>query len=198
MKRVLSAALAPALLLTIATPQPALAHESRTVGPYAVEVGWLNEPALQGQLNAAFLEVKDTRASPAKPVEGLEETVTIQVFSGGLTRGFTGKPRPLAGEEGAYALYMIPTAAGSYRMIITGKIESLDVNETFESGPNTFAEIGAAAALQYPEAVPGGADLTRRLTDLQATADQGRIVAIGAFVLSLAALAATLLTRRRG
>jgi len=166
----------------------AAAHETRMVGPYQFVVGWLNEPAFQGQPNAATIRVTDPRVSPAKPVVGLEKTVTIQVFSGGLTTPFTGTVRSVFGQAGLYALDMFPTASGGYKYRVAGKVESLDVNETFESGPSTFADVVAVNSLQYPEQVPGGVDLTRRLNDLQATADQTRIVAIVAVVLGLAAL----------
>lgn len=166
----------------------AAAHERRMVGPYQFVVGWLNEPAFQGQPNAATIRVTDPRVNPAKPVEGLEKTVTIHVFSGGLTTPFTGTVRSVFGQAGLYALDMFPTASGGYKYKVAGKVESLDVNETFESGPSTFADVVAVNSLQYPEQVPGGADLTRRLNDLQATADQTRLVAIVAVVLGLAAL----------
>ncbi len=166
----------------------AAAHERRMVGPYQFVVGWLNEPAFQGQPNAATIRVTDPRVNPAKPVEGLEKTVTIHVFSGGLTTPFTGTLRSVFGQAGLYALDMFPTASGGYKYKVAGKVESLDVNETFESGPSTFADVVAVNSLQYPEQVPGGADLTRRLNDLQATADQTRLVAIVAVVLGLAAL----------
>ncbi len=166
----------------------AAAHETRMVGPYQFVVGWLDEPAFQGQPNAATIRVTDPRVTPAKPVLGLEKTVTIQVLSGGLTTPFTGVLRSVFGQAGLYALDILPTASGSYKYKVAGKVESLDVNETFESGPSTFADIVAVTSLQYPEQVPGGSDLTRRLNDLQATADQTRLVAMVAVVLGLAAL----------
>lgn len=174
----------------------AAAHETRMVGPYQFVVGWLSEPAFQGQPNAATIRVTDPRVSPAKPVVGLEKTVTIQVFSGGLTTPFTGTLRSVFGQAGLYALDMIPTASGGYKYKVAGKVESLDVNETFESGPSTFGDIVAVNSLQYPEQVPGGVDLTRRLSDLQATADQTRLVAIVAVVLGLAALGLGFIRRR--
>lgn len=174
----------------------AVAHETRMVGPYQFVVGWLYEPAFQAQPNAATIRVTDPRVTPAKPVLGLEKTVTIQVFSGGLTTPFSGALRSVFGQAGLYALDMFPTASGSYKYKIAGKVESLDVNETFESGPSTFADIVAVTSLQYPEQVPGGSDLTRRLNDLQATADQTRLISIVAVVLGLAALGLGFIRRR--
>lgn len=174
----------------------AAAHERRMVGPYQFMVGWLNEPAFQGQSNAATIRVTDTRVNPAKALEGLEKTVTIQVFSGGLTTPFAGTVRTVFGQPGLYAVDIFPTASGGYKYKVSGKVESLDVNETFESGPTTFGDILAVSSLEYPESVPGGADLTRRLNDLQSTADQTRLVAFVAVVLGLAALGLGFIRRR--
>ncbi len=35
------------------------AHERREVGGYTIEVGWQNEPAVAGVLNAVFVEVRE-------------------------------------------------------------------------------------------------------------------------------------------
>lgn len=91
------------------------------------------------------------RATPPKAVEGIEKALTIQVFSGGLTNAFAGKVRAVFGQPGLYAVDVIPTLDGSYKFKVGGKIESTDVNETFESGPNTFNDVQGAAPLQYPQ-----------------------------------------------
>jgi hypothetical protein len=174
----------------------AAAHETRNVGPYVFVVGWLNEPAFQGQPNAATVRITDPRVTPPKPVLDVNQTLTIRVFSGGLSTPFTGTVRSVFGQPGLYALDVIPTASGGYKYQFTGKVESLDVNETFESGPGRFNDVEAASDMQYPERVPSGADLARRLDDLQAAADQGRVLAIVAVVIGLATLG-VVLTRRR-
>jgi hypothetical protein len=174
----------------------AAAHETRNVGPYVFVVGWLNEPAFQGQPNAATVRITDPRVIPPKPVLDVNQTLTIRVFSGGLSTPFTGTVRTVFGQPGLYALDVIPTASGGYKYQFTGKVESLDVNETFESGPGRFNDVEAASDMQYPERVPSGADLARRLDDLQAAADQGRLLAIVAVVIGLATLG-VVLTRRR-
>jgi hypothetical protein len=172
----------------VAFSSTAAAHETRNVGPYVFVVGWLNEPAFQGQPNAATVRITDPRVTPAKPVLEVNKTLTIRVFSGGLSTPYTGTVRAVFGQPGLYALDMIPTASGGYKYQLTGKVESLDVNETFESGPGRFNDVQAAAEIQYPEQVPSGADLARRLNDIQATSDQARIFAIIAVVVGLATL----------
>jgi hypothetical protein len=198
MTRALSVAAAALVVAAslMAFTNSAAAHETRNVGPYVFVVGWLNEPAFQGQPNAATVRITDPRATPAKPVLEVNKTLTIKVFSGGLTVPYTGTVRTVFGQPGLYALDMIPTVSGGYKFQMTGKVEALDVNETFESGPGRFNDVEAASALQFPEKVPSGADLAGKLNELQSTADQTRLLAIVAVVVGLAALGLTLMRRR--
>lgn len=174
----------------------AYAHERRNVGPYLFVVGWLNEPAFAGQLNAATVRVSDPRENPAKAVEGLEKTLKFEVASGGLAP-FTGAVRAVFGQPGLYALDMYPTVAGKYRYVVTGTVGTTNVNETFESSPTTFNDVQEASPLQYPSKVPTGEDLTTKLDAIRAGVDQTRVIAIAALVLGLIALGGTVLAGRR-
>ena len=174
----------------------AAAHERRMVGPYQFVVGWLNEPAYVGLMNSLDLRISDTRVTPAKAVEGLEKTLTVDLQTGGLA------PLPLAvtarfGTPGAYNGYAMPTATGTYMFTIKGKIDTLDVNEKFESGPGRFGDIESTTALQYPNKVPAADDLTRRLGDLQSGIDQTRLLSAVAVVIGIVALGASYAMSRR-
>ena len=181
-----------AILLVASTA--ADAHTTRTVGPYEVKVGWLSEPAYAGILNSLELGVTDTRTK--LPVSGLEKTLTVELAAGGLA------PVALAIEpaedaEGAYRAWVIPTVTGSYTFHLTGKIDAQSVDEKFQSGPGTFADVTSAEAAQYPVKVPQANDLATQLADLRASADQARLIAVAAAVIAIAALAAAFVTRRR-
>jgi hypothetical protein len=174
----------------------AAAHERRMVGPYQFVVGWLNEPAYVGLMNSLDLRISDTRVTPAKNVEGLEKTLTVDLQSGGLA--------PLAltvtarfGTPGAYNGYVMPTTTGTYTFTIKGKIESQDVNEKFESGPGRFGDIESTTALQYPNKVPAADDLNKRLGDMQSGIDQTRLLAAVAVVIGIVALGAAFAMSRR-
>lgn len=181
----------------IAFAGSAAAHERRTVGPYQLVVGWLNEPAHVGLMNSLDLRVTDTRVTPPKAVEGLEKTLTVELRTGGLA------PLPLTvtarfGAPGAYNGYVMPTATGTYVFTIKGKIEALDVNEKFESGPGRFGDIESTDALQYPNRVPVADDLSKRLGDLQGAVDQTRVFALAALVVGIVAIGgAAFMGRRR-
>lgn len=190
------AACAIAGLAVLTGTAPAEAHERRNVGPYQLVVGWLEEPSFAGVTNAVSLAVTDTRITPAKPVEGLEKTLTVDVFQGGSTTAFSPAFRTRFGAPGSYAADIVPTREGGYRFVIKGKIETLDVNETFESGPGRFDEIRPVTALQYPDKVPTGAELSRTLNDIRSTAEQMRIIAIAALILGVIAVALRFLRKR--
>jgi len=174
----------------------AYAHERRMVGPYQFVVGWLTEPAYLGQLNSLDLRITDTRQNPAAPVSGLEKTLTADVAAGGLT------PFPLAvtarfGTAGAYNGVVMPTVKGTYTFHITGKIDTTNIDEKFNSGPNTFGDIEDTAAVQYPQKVPVGDDLSKKLDAIQSGVDQTRILAIVAIALAVLGLGGAALARRR-
>ena len=199
MTRLISFVAATLIVATsfIAFAGTAAAHERRTVGPYSFVVGFLTEPAFAGTPNGLDLRVTDTRVTPAKAVEGLEKTLTVEVQAGGLA------PMPLKvtarfGTPGAYNGHFVPTANGTYIYTIKGKVENLDVNERFESGPGRFNDVESTTDLQYPTKVPTADDLNRRLSDLQSGIDQTRVLSAVAVLIGIAALAAAVvMTRRR-
>ena len=174
----------------------AAAHERRMVGPYQFVVGWLNEPAYVGLMNSLDMRISDTRAAPAKAIEGLEKTLTVDLQTGGLgSLPLTVTAR--FGTPGAYNGYVMPTTTGTYTFTIKGKIDTLDVNEKFESGPGRFGDIESTTALQYPNKVPAADDLTKRLGDLQSGIDQTRLLSAVAVVIGIVAIGAALAMSRR-
>lgn len=176
------------------------AHERRTVGPYQLVVGFLTEPAFAGSVNGVDLRVTDTRANPPKNVEGLQDTITVDVVQGGLPP-LSLKLRARFGSPGAYAADFIPTRAGAYRFVFKGKIEDTTLSErdgTFESGPGRFNDAEDTRAIQYPAKVPAGAELTDRLDAIDRQLGTIQAFAIIAIALAIVLpIGSTLLARRR-
>ena len=183
--RRLGTALLLAILALPLTAVPALAHERRTVGPYQLVVGWLGEPAFTGQMNAIDLTVTDTTKSNA-PVEGLDKTLHAEITYGGLGTSLAVTFRARFGLPGKYAADVMPTKDGTYTFHIFGKVGSLDLDERFESGPGRFNDVQKLTALQYPDAVPNGADILDRFAAVQSEVDQARVLAVAALVLAIA------------
>lgn len=188
------------------TPQSASAHERRDLvgGKYQAVVGFLTEPAYQGQVNGLDFTVtskteKTADGSAAKPIEGLEKTLQAQVIAGGKTLDL--KLQSRFGMPGKYAAYFQPTAAGQYAFRVYGDINGEKVDERFESGPNTFSDIQSLAPLQFPNAVTTApADLQAQLDAAKSAADSARLIAIVGVVVGVLGLvvAGAAMMRRPG
>lgn len=137
------------------------AHEHRTVGEYTFVVGFLNEPAVQDELNA--VSVRITKPAPADatpapgeeevaetPIEGLEDALTFEVIVGDQT--VTLPVEAMFRDAGHYVAYVIPTQAGDYSFHITGEIDGQAIDETFTAGPETFSTVEARSDLEFPKA----------------------------------------------
>jgi len=190
-----------ALALVLALSVSAAAACSRRTGaakrtpPIAGDAIWFADGVGEG--DAAIGDaLAQFRFAAAKPVEGLEKTLTVDLQTGGLA------PLKLTvtarfGTPGAYNGYALPTGTGTYTFTIKGKIESQDVNEKFESGPGRFGDIESTTALQYPNKVPAADDLNKRLGDMQSGIDQTRLLAAVAVVIGIVALGAAFAMSRR-
>ncbi len=123
-----------------------LAHESRDVGEYRFTVGFVNEPAIQGDTNGIWLRV----LSDDEPVTGVGDTLSAEVIFGDQSREFT--LTPVWGEEGVYQAMFIPTEPGDYTFRFFGQIGELDVDESFTSSPEGFDSVVARAEIEFPAA----------------------------------------------
>src|SRR5438874_3931568 len=111
MRQTVLRALAAALLLALAVPGPASAHERRDVGKLQFVVGWIGEPALLGEPNGIDLRISDKASG--NPIEGAEKSLKATIaFGGGQPKEFPIRAR--FGQKGAYTADIIPTKAGSY------------------------------------------------------------------------------------
>src|SRR5438105_4657837 len=108
-----------ALLLILLVPGAALAHERRDVGKLQFVVGWIGEPALQGEPNGIDLRISDKATN--QPIEGAEKTLkTTVAFGGGAPKEFPLRAR--FGMKGAYTADVIPTRAGAFVFTFTGTV----------------------------------------------------------------------------
>jgi hypothetical protein len=125
--------------------QLALAHESVTIGDYEIEYGWLDEPAIVGQLNAFVVNVSDTSSGDAQPVEDVS-ALTVTVSYGGQSKTLTLQP---LGEDtpGQFVAPILPTIPGEYTLIFGGKLGDMLVDNV-EVQPE---EVETADALQFPK-----------------------------------------------
>ena len=139
-----------AVVLMISVPSAALAHERRDVSGYQFVVGWIGEPALEGQKNGVDLRI--TQAD--KPVEGVEKTLQVEILHKASGTKKTFALRTIFRDPGHYTADIIPTAPGQYEMRFFGKVGSAEVNETFISGPGRYGDIEPTTELAFPVAAP--------------------------------------------
>ena len=157
------AAAGVALLLPLVASSPALAHEGRKLGDLEMEVGWGSEPAYAGTENSVqLLLVHD-----GQPVTDLGDTLKVEVSFGEQTQEFPIEPffdeEEGLGTPGDYRAWLIPTRAGSYAFHFTGTVDGEDVDETFTSGPKTFADVDDPQSVQFPVQDPSTGELAARI-----------------------------------
>ncbi len=99
----------------------AYAHKTLTVKDIEIEVGWLNEPPLVGELNAIVLDFKKN----SKPFIIEPTELSVSVRYGGVSK--TLEIEPLV-EPGKYASPIIPTRTGSYVVVLKGSVGGNPVN----------------------------------------------------------------------
>ena len=159
-------ALAAALLAA-----PATAHEHRAVADdrYTLVVGFLEEPAVAGEVNGLSLAVEahepHAHGDPTPgehdedeagaPVEGLEASLGAEVIYGDQRMELELKAQ--YGTPGTYVAYFIPTAAGDYAFRLHGEIDGTPIDETFAPSPDGMRPVAPRAALEFPRrpASPG-------------------------------------------
>ena len=182
--RTITAATAAILLVLMLLPGGASAHESRKVGKYQVVVGFTTEPPIEGEKNGVDFRV--TNGDNNQPVEGLEETVKVELSYKGTTRVMD--LRPLFRDPGHYTADLIPTAPGQYSFRFFGTIEELQIDERFQSGPGTFNDVHTAQDLQFPDRLPAVREIAGVVPATQQMALQARDSASAAQNLATAAL----------
>jgi len=212
--RIAGAGLAAALLAGL--PLTASAHEGREVadGQYELTVGFLDEPAFVGLKNGLDLAVMRTAPAAGSPaagdgedghddanaVDGLSGSLQAQVIYGGETMDL--ELEPAFGEPGHYQSIFFPMAEGDYQFRIFGEIEGNAIDETFESGPETFSPVESPEPYQFPKGEARAADgVGAAATGGGAGGDEGgRGGPGGGLLAGVAGLAgaAVWLNRRRG
>jgi hypothetical protein len=164
------------------------AHGHIEVGDYELVIGFINEPAYQGQPNGLDLRVTNTKTN--EPVKGLEQTLKAEITFGGAKQELAIEPQ--WGQDGAYTANIVPTKAGAYTWRIFGDIETTPVDVSMTSGPEAFSEVEALGSVAFPAADPTAAELQQQI-------DQARTFGLAGTALGLIgviAATAAFLSRR--
>lgn len=159
-----STSFAVMILLTAGTViEPAFAHQRQlfTIGgqDYLIVIGSLNEPVFVDDKSGLDLRVlradpndpMNTRAPGATPVEGLEETLQVELQAGG--KKLIQEIEPAFGEPGLYETAFYPTVATTLTYRIFGTINDTPVDLSFSCTP--VGEAGAAPSNEVEQISDG-------------------------------------------
>lgn len=173
-------------LLLVRCGGAALAHVDVDIadGQYVMEVGFRDEPALQGQPNAVYMSVQKYATGGTEPVDGLAGTLQADVSRDGVTKTLPFVPMG----EGEYVAPFIPTAAGDYTFRVFGEIDGNAVDESVTSGPQTFNSVDALSAYEFPPADVASSSLRLDLASAQEAVNQARLIAVAAVLVGALAL----------
>jgi hypothetical protein len=173
-----------ALVLVLALPLTALAHEAVDIGNYHYEIGWVNEPVTVGERNALFLFVAP-KDKPDQGLAGVEATLKFTVEYGGVSQSYD--LVPVENEPGQYTAVFIPTRLGQYTFHITGQIQNEAVDVSVK--PEEVAEVGKLA---FPVAQPTVGDLQAQLAAAQSQSTTTLYAAIAGLVFGVLGLGVAL------
>jgi hypothetical protein len=173
-------------------PLVASAHEHRDVGKYEFVVGFMNEPAFEGEQNGVWVQI--TEKATSRPVENLAETLKAQVIFGDQQRDMTLKPA--WGEKGVYTADFYPTSSGDYTFRFMGEIEGTTVDEKFTSSPDGFNSVQPISELQFPAKVPTANEAATQIAAAQSTARTATILGGAGLALGLVSTIVALLALR--
>lgn len=185
-------AAATAVILCLLTVANTFAHGHVEVGPYELVIGFHVEPAYQGEPNGLDLFV--TNLETGERVNGLEETLRVEIIYGSATRELP--LRAQWGEEGAYTADVLPSAAGDYTWHIWGDIEGTPVDVSMTSGPEAFSSVSPKANISFPDPEPSTAELAEESAVAAQSAQTALIVGMVGVVLGLLGLVFGLLGYR--
>ena len=129
---------------------------------------------------AANASAQSRGAAATVGVEGLENTLIVEVTHApsGVARAMTLYAD--ADDAGHYKADFIPTASGQYIFHFIGSIEGFAVDERFESGVGTFDDVQPAVAIQFPESAASAREIEAAVRGAQDAAQQAQSAAMSA------------------
>jgi hypothetical protein len=176
------------VMVLVALPATALAHERRTIagGKYDVVVGWDVEPTYANMKNGASIRISQAGSNPAVPVDGADKTLKVQIRQGSQTKEFA--LAAVFGQPGYYRADIVPTRVGDYVWTFVGSINADQVNEKFDSADGKFDGVSAATNLEFPIPLPDPVQTAANVQAAQSDAQSTRILAYGGIAVGILGL----------
>jgi hypothetical protein len=140
---VFSLLIASILLVSPISVKPAEAHITKVFGNYVVQIGWDNEPAYTGLINAAQMTVKKGSGDNATPVINALKNMQISVKYGSVTNPLDFLPSSTV--DGQYDAALIPTMVGTYSLVLKGTVEDQTIDAEIP-----LDNVGGIDTLNFP------------------------------------------------
>jgi hypothetical protein len=197
-----------AWLTTLVSTPETTARETRRVagGRYELTVGFLTEPAYEGEPNGLYLRVGEVPAvegaapptaavalAPTATLEALTPTpqpgteLTAEVAFGPDVRQLRLEPDA---QPGVFRAVFVPTQPGDYAFRIRGMLDGEEIAEEFRTGPDGIPPVVGVAGLQFPQEVPVGPSLIEALDEREAETERARTLGAVGVILGVVGLLA--------
>ncbi len=135
-----------------------------------------------GDMMDMMMESTGGNQENTAPVEGLQDTLHVEVTHVPSETSRTMTLRAVSGEPGHYVADLIPTSPGHYRFRFFGRIEENPVDKTFDSraGGGGFDDVQSASVIHFPETVASAREIEGAVRGAQTTAQEAREEAVNA------------------
>jgi hypothetical protein len=189
-------------LLALALPAGGSARETRPVldGRYELTVGFVNEPAFEGEPNGLYLRVTsvpplDEVVVPVVTAGALDVTPTPAPGSG-LTAEVAYGPAVAAltlapvAQSGVFQALFVPTQPGDYVFRIVGNLGDEPIFEEFRTGEGGIPPVVGVDGLQFPDKIPVNQGLLDALAERETETERARTLAVVGIALGVVGLLA--------
>ena len=153
------------------------------VGP-GTKIVWTNRTSSPQAVTSSAIPMGDRADAETiqVPVEGLEETLRVEITYVPTGESRLLELRAVAEHSGRYIADLIPTAQGVYELRVFGSIEGNSVDETFVSygGGGGFSDVLPASDLQFPVQLPEVREIEGAVRGALDTAQQAQNAALAA------------------
>lgn len=153
------------------------AHTVDSVGPYRLEIGWLNEPAISQETNGITLDISEFDPAldptkqpfdPEKGVSGLEKDLKFELVY--KTEKIILKLTPDHNTPGKYYSLVDPTVSGFYQLNVLGNIGETIVSLSMHPPKvedRTFIEFPEPADKTQQQIIEGHTSLIDEISSLK-------------------------------
>ena len=135
---------------------PTYGHLTKKFGNVTILVGWVNEPALVGDLNSVLIDVQKGSGKGISPVLNAFSNLSASVKYGTLIKNLD--PLPSETTDGSYEGKLIPTRVGTYSIVLKGDVQGQKIN-----GEIQLDAVEGKQGISFPDTSPADASTNNAL-----------------------------------